>query len=440
MTLREYQLPHFTQLFEALRANGAALDASDTGTGKTYVALAICKALNLVPLVIGPKAARGGWEAAAADAGLNIEFVNYERVRGKRKQRPDGTRVTDNDWIQEQPWGNGSFIKWKHAYSLIIFDEAHRCGGATSLNSKLMIAAKRQAELVLALSATAADDPRQMKALGYLLDLHGLSKRGSRTRLNYMSWLFRHGCTPGVFGGFDFTADRQKQSKAFVKLHQEIFPARGARMRKTEIPGFPQTTIDVLPFYDESQKAEAEAERLHESGDTAASMQSRRKLELLKVPYLIDAAIDYGRSSRVVIFVNFTDPLFQIYEALGAKLGRVGYISGEQTGKQGEIERRKFLDDFQVDKLAALVCNSQAGGESVNMHDPTGRVERTTLISPPESGRQFRQIVGRVNRDGGARSLQLLAYFKGTCEEVVAKRVRQKCVNIDLLNDADFIV
>jgi hypothetical protein len=299
----------------------------------------------------------------------------------------------------------------------------------------------------MALSATAADDPRQMKALGYLLGLHGLGKKEPPSRLNYMSWLMRHGCAPGTFGGFDFSSDSEKQKKAFARLHHEIFPSRGSRMRKAEIPGFPETIIDVKLLTDETGKAKKITEELHgwngeKSPDLASIVHCRQQLEILKIPHFIDLAEDFALTSKIAIFVNFTDPLFQLVEALKKKFGndRVGYISGTQTGKQGEAERWGYLELFQANKLEALVCNAQAGGESANMHDPTGQVERTALISPCESGRQYKQILGRVHRDGGARSMQLTTFFKDTYEEGVADRLVQKNFNLDLLNDADLLV
>ena len=460
--LRDYQKLHLPSIEEALLRYRAALDASDTGTGKTYVSLEICRRLGLVPLVVGPRSSKAGWMAAAAVVGVDIEFVNYEKVRGKREiilqpcprcklngrqiQGPHFKRLVNNDWITEVPYGKGSLIRWKNGYALVIFDEVHRCGGETSLNGKLLIAARRQAQYVLALSATAADDPRQMKALGYTLGLHDMSSVRQPKRA-YRNWLLRHGCKPGVFGGFAFTDDPIEKEKVFRKLHGEIFPVHGGRMRKIEIPNFPKTVLDVKLLYDDTGTAAAIAEELHgldgeKTPDLKAIVKCRLAMERLKVSHFVDLAEDYVRSGSVVIFVNFTDPLFQLVELLKKKFGtdQVGFISGTQIGKQGEAERWDYLARFQQNKFPLLVANNQAGGESANMHDPTGKVERTTLISPPESGRQFKQILGRVNRDGGAYSLQLSAYFAGTYEEKVADRCKQKNFNLDLLNDADLLV
>jgi superfamily II DNA or RNA helicase len=436
--LRDYQQPHFEAGLALLKRHRCLLDASDTGTGKTFVALAICRALDAVPLVVGTKSGRGGWMAASQATGVEIEFVNYEKLRGRRTEGKNA----ESEWLEEMPWGKGSFLRFKHSLFMVVFDEVHRCSGATSLTSKTLIAAKRQHQYVLCLSATAADDPRQMKALGFAIDQHTLSKK-IHGRRNWMGWLLSHGCTPGTFGGFDYTTVADKQKKVFVKLHHEVFTgpaARGVRMRKSEIPSFPQTTIDTLLLEPEDGKAAELAEELHSLSakpcDLAERQRIRAKLELLKVPFLVDATKDSLLTSKVVVFVNFTETLHALHKSLSV-VARVGLIWGGQTGPSGEAERQRNLSLFQQNSLDVLICNVQAGGESANMHDPTGQVERTVYISPPDSGRQLKQVFGRVNRDGGAKSLQLIVAFKGTYEDKMAERVMQKIDNLDMLNDAE---
>lgn len=441
-----WQPPHIAALITALLKYGSALDASDTGTGKTFCTLIICRTLGIVPLVVGPKAARAGWEDAAKILGVEIEYINYERCRPRLLS--DGSGRRESEYTVEVPWGKGSFVKWRNSYEMIVFDEAHRLGGSTSLNSKLGIAAKRQARYVLALSATAADDPRTMKALGYILGIHGLNTVKCETKLTWMNWLLRHGVKPGHFGGWDFTQNDEKQAKAFTKIHNEIFPRHGSRMRKAEIPGFPKTEVLVKLLSDDTGKAKKISEELHELNEEggsqmAATQDCRQKLEKLMVPHFRELAEDsVANGSKVVLFLNFTDPLLELYESLQKLFGvsKVGYISGRQTGPSGEAERQGFVSRFQRNQLDALVVNIFAGGESVNLHDEIDRVPRDTFSSPCESGRQYAQLLGRVNRAGGGFSTQYLCFFAGTRQEVVADRLRRKKMNIDLFNDGELLV
>lgn len=437
--LLPYQKSHAEHLRKVLCARGAALDASDTGTGKTFVALALAREFGVVPLIVGPKAARYGWLKAGRCLGVDFEFVNYERARTGWKTE-NGRRLVSSEWLEERPYGSGSLLRWKNPPEFVIMDEVHRCGGMTSLNSKMLIAAKRQARYVLALSATAADDPRQMKALGFALGLHDLNGRRP-----FRNWLLRHGCRPGIWGGFTFTDDVVEQRAVFAQIHAELFPHAGARLRRADIPGFPKTRIETRLLDCEGRAAQLTAE-LHElyqlrrgqadAADGAEEILRRRQeLELLKVPAMVELTVDYRRSSRVVCFVNFTDTLRALVEALRAANFSVGQVDGSQTGARGDAERAHTLEEFQANRLDVLVANSQAGGESINAHDACGKEARTTLISPGWSGRQMEQLFGRVQRQGGAFSRQFILLFAGTAEEDMGARLDRKLDAVTTLNE-----
>ena len=59
--LLQYQIDHTLNLVTILKKNNSALDASDTGTGKTYCSIATCKYLNLEPIIICPKSVISSW-------------------------------------------------------------------------------------------------------------------------------------------------------------------------------------------------------------------------------------------------------------------------------------------------------------------------------------------------------------------------------------------
>lgn len=515
--LLPHQPDHARKLLAALVRYGAALDGSDTGTGKTFVALFVAKALGVVPFVVGPKNARATWESAAEKIGIEIEYINYEKVRGRRAHaggvEVDTLRVTENsgmlfglsvtvaglrngqpvyskqfdhsdatdvvnsglrenelpeeflaefkeyvftkpfkvgqtyvaesDWIIEKKYGSGSFIEWKNRYTFVIFDEVHRCGGSKTLNSKLLIAAKRQAKFLLALSATAADDPRQMKALGFALGLHKLNGQ-----FGFRPWLLRHGCyIDKETERLELRLNTNSQNEAFASINREIFPARGARMRKAEIPNFPKTQIIVKML--DVEKAAARVNKLHElrkqhgvlaitAGAWSEEMQA---LEKLMIPDVLEMVEDLVSSTPVMIFCNYTETRVALTEGLKKILGshQVGWIDGSQIGVKGEAERNGFISRFQKNDLLALVANAAAGGESISGHDPTGKVGRSSIIFPQDSGRRLKQLVGRVDRANGADSVQYLLYLAGTEQVITAKRVEQRTSNIELLNDADLI-
>lgn len=474
----------------------SALDASDTGTGKTYAALAVARELKTVPFVVGPVNARVSWERAADHMGVEIEYQNWEKLRGKRvlkggveidrlqiKQVPgelfdnpaqvqgwrsgklrlakrtswadasqiltdaggpttymqegewtfppakvNQVRLTDSEWLEEYKYGSGSYLKWKEPRTLGFFDEVHRAGGGKTLNSKMLIAARREFQYILALSATAADDPMQMKALGFTLGLHELNGANG-----FRPWLLRHGCNlDDETNRISFSLNTNRQQAAFSSLSKELFPAHGSRMVKSQIPGFPHSQIDVKLL-----TAPPKALKLA----ATSWVGEMQELEMLMVPEIVELTEDAVAEARVAVFVSYVATREALVKAFQKKFGasQVGWIDGSQNSAEGARERQRFIDLFQANKLAVIIVNSQAGGESINLHDPTGKVERISFITPQASGRRLSQILGRVDRGGGANSTQFLLYFAGTAQEKTAERVKSRINNIALLNDSDLL-
>lgn len=429
--LLPHQVKHAPEIARCLYANGGALDASDTGTGKAYIGAWIARTFKTAPLVICPLGVKNDWATAMRFMGAEAEIVNYERARGWKKK---DEKYSSSQWGFEKGVGQGSQWIWRQNYELMILDESDRCNGETSLNSKMLIAAKRQARWVLMMTATPAEDPRQMKALGFALGLFKLP--------DFRYWLMAHGCRPSKWGGFDFmglsknpkTAAKGKQ--AMLKIHDQIFnQGRGARMRKAEIPGFPKSRVELKMIEDETGVAKEKSEELaeiFEGRDLERINALRQELELLKVPHLVDLAEHYAKSSRVIIFVNYKRTIEALRSDIIRLFGIAPVIDGSVTGE----EREKIKRDAQANLIPCLICNSQAGGIGIGLHDPKGQVDRTDLISPCYSARILEQVFGRTVRVGAAFSLQLLLGFAGTLEAEIASVVLAKRGNLLALNDA----
>ncbi len=446
--LREYQHEHAQHLAVVLFKNGSALDASDTGTGKTFVACALARQFAQAPLIICPLSVVQTWRDTLKL--MEVEgatVVNYESARGasrtvnlfyKRLYGPFRQRHTESEFGYEVKSGRGSKWAWKRVSDFMIFDEVDRCAGETSLNSKMLIAARRQCGLILCLSATAASDPTQLKALGYTL---GLFENTS----DFKWWAFKHGCAPGVFGGIAFDDDPEQREKAMLKINAELFPARGSRLRKANIPNFPITSLEVRLVEDASGKAKKlsgdlaeqfrarQAQADNEDHHLTKLTRLRQSLEILKVPVLVDFALDFVKSSSVVLFVNYTETVLALQKKLQKAVNfRVPVISGNNAGE----EREHIRVCFQERIFPLLIVNNAAGAVGLSLHDFKTQLDVTTLISPCYSVRLMKQVIGRVNRDGGGYSRQLFVYFAGTVEQQIAETLSDGFNNMDLLNDA----
>lgn len=421
--LLPYQRASAAQQLEALIRHGSALDASDTGTGKTYVNLAVAFALDAPVYVVCPKAVRPSWQRAARHVGTRLVGVcNYEMLR----RGADTVRITEERGKQKFEWR-------LPAGTIIIFDECHRMKDHKTLNCALGLSALRQGYRVLGLSATAADNPMQMKFSALLTGMIAREKE-------FYPWMMRNGVGQGRFG-LEFDG----RTEHLAKIHRHIFPSHGTRIRIADLGDqFPETQIIAEAYdlsengaaiqraYEEMQaeisRIRARAERDTEDCILTVLLRARQQAETLKVPAIVDMAEDAeAEGMSVAIFTNFDAPL----DIISSKLKTKSVIRGQQ----GDDERQQAIDDFNADRSHFIVCNIKAGGVGVSLHGTAQSRMRLAIICPTFSGQDLKQALGRVWRANGAKSIQRIFFAAGTIEEDVCRGVNEKIQRIDLLND-----
>jgi len=332
-------------------------------------------------------------------------------------------------WVK----GNCRIWQWQLPKdTIIIFDECQRGKGMNSQNAKMMWTAKPY--YTLCLSATAAKDPTEMKALGYLLGMHSLR--------DFWQWARRNGCVQGTFGGLVFNGT----DKNIDKLHREIFPDHGSGLTYQDLAAyFKETEIITTPldFGPEVKQAYSEmASELDElakraSGDSTQAddltirLRARQKVELLKVPYMVDFAYDLLAQGRsVVFFVNYTQTLLALKERLSSAYN-VGIVAGFDTKN-----RQTYIDQFARDELRVMLCNSKAGGVSINLHDLRGQYPRAAIISPDDNEKDIIQDMGRIHRAAGKTpTQQFIMFAAGTVEEEVRENCEKKIKQIGIFNE-----
>lgn len=404
ITLHPYQEPSYLALLNILGRRNSALDASDLGTGKSYVAAKVAETLGLKPFVICPKAVVPMWKNLLASTAVQRWGVGtWEMMRSKTL-----------------PFG----------HNLWILDEVQRAKGRSSLNSKLALNCAQHGK-VLMLSATAASNPLEMRALGSILELYAPGR--------YWDWIKEHGCKKGFFGGMVFQGGEEEMTR----IHRAIFPHKGVRMRVAEIDGFPEcdTQADVLDFGEPVEEMAAELAEV----DTAAledkdpehpltlQTRERQRTELLKVPTLVEMVEEMVAEGRsVVVFCNYNSTLRSIQRRLKAPSD---FFTGEHERTRDDAKTR-----FQADVLRVLLVNIKAGGAGLSLHDLHGNHPRISLVCPTFSVEDYRQALGRIHRSGAkTKAIQKILFSAGTVEERVAKLLRHKNFRMDLLNDADLI-
>lgn len=471
----DYQVAAAEQLNAALNDHGGALDGSDLGVGKTYTAGLVIRARKLPTAVVCPAVSISGWNRMGAKLGVEFSILNYDMIRTGRS--PFGTwanpRQKSEPFFQcescqqkfktveeltqrrcphqllgihclatkkkTHDYGNFS---WHPGIKQLVFDEVHRCAALDSLQSDMLLAAKRQKIPVLGLSATGGETPLHFRALGYVLGLHRYT--------DFWSWASRRGCRRTAWGGFRFLLGEEKRKKVMADLHAEIFPSRGTRVRIADLgTKFPEVQF-TAELYDLEKSGriaalyesmDADIQKLNEKRATdhehplTALLRKRQEVELLKVPIfkeLTQEALQGG--NHVAIFVNFR----QTVEALCKRLKTDCRIDGSQVGARGTYAREQWLYRFQTDEEPVIVCSAAAGCESIDLHDVRGEFPRFGLVSLGPSARVTRQLAGRLRRAGGqSKAIYRAILVANTPEVKIHSAVAGKLNDLDALNDGD---
>jgi len=462
--LLPYQLPHLQQLSNAIDKNQVILDASDTGTGKTYTSNALIKLKGYEALILSPKSVISNWISVAKIFNINLLGVsNYEAIKSQKMYDihmnyiscPYINKIIDSelllDYVSDTESNNNSektkqsskdkqkdnfeFIipEEKKTKMIIIFDEAHRCKNAKSSTSKVLVSAYKSGVKMMLLSATISDKIECFKPFGHIF--------GYYDKLNtYNIWMRRQLMVFKVV--HDKTNYDENQKKIDI-IHKRVFPNKGSRMKISLLGDlFPQNQIMCQSYYLANHE---EIDRLYLEMNQAISdlkvkelraqalgriIRCRQRIEILKVPIFLELAEDALENGyNIAIFVNYHETLEHIAFQLDADC----FIHG----KQGLEERNQCIADFQANKSRIIIAIIQAGGVGVSLHDLHG-IPRLSLISPTWSGQDLVQCLGRIHRAGAKTpAQQKIVFCADTYEERICEIIQKKITNIMGINDND---
>jgi hypothetical protein len=451
--LLPHQVVHVQNLVYALRTNGAAVDMSDTGSGKSYSTGAICRVEGVRPLFIGPKAGIPNLYAVCEKFGIHpLGNVNYETIKNSkyydslesfhsetRVECPyvEVIRVQERNSLTKKlmftPAGKPKMkidkIIWKlPPNTVVVFDEAHKgrngeTSKANTANSKLMISLKSYLDRShkiygLFLSATLTDKLDNFDVIAYLLGFY----RPYQPKI-YKQFLRRFGV---------------KGDEILKKIHKLLFPKYASRMSIRAIKEDTGNSIfrnnDVRAvMYPVDEQTAREIEENHMQIKNAlenirshgisqgwgAIIRYWQRIEVLKVPSVAAAVFQSLQEGKaVVIFINFTETkkllVDHILELAGAstdtsvEMSVIDFIDGDQNASQ----RDEVVTAFQENRINLLVCQIKAGGIAISLHDLHGK-QRISYTFPTWSATDLRQALGRIYRaNAKTDAIQLIPYCK----------------------------
>ena len=445
-----YQQPHLIKLLQSVQKNMVSLDTSDTGTGKTYTAIALCKMLRLKPFIICPKSVIFSWLAVAKLFEVEIIGIsNYEMVKAGNHytnafEKVKCSYLTKKEVIIKNKKRITSFLYNQNLpeSSIVIFDEAHKCKNVETGNSSIMQCFLNQGIKILLISATLTDKIQTFAVFGVMFGLyekHNLF--GTWIKQQKIINTIKYINNPLFKGDCDNTTSN---NISLDIIHNTLFPAFGSRMKIDELGDlFPSNNISSDCYYMENYKKVDEEYmeinycmnrlKVKEYYTVALGrlIRARQRIELLKLPTFIEI-IEEGLENNfsVVVFVNFKETQDQLMFHLKTSCR----IAGGQTME----ERQANIDLFQTNKSRIIISTSQAGGVGISLHDLDGRFPRMSVISPTWSGQDLVQILGRVHRAGGKSPvIQKIVYCAKSYEGEICKILKKKLKNISAINDGD---
>lgn len=429
--LLPYQPRAVQGICNAIVSHGAAADASDTGLGKTYVALAVCRELKINPGIICKIAGIDTWKQVCRTFDITPQFiVNWEHAKSNNFRYVKRIK---------KPFGRGYDYSWQlPKNTLLIFDEAHLANNPGTQNYALHQAAKGHPSI--SISATFSDKSAKLKGITNLL--------GIFTPEEFEVWLQSRG----------YYESRENQYSAVSEidnmrdLNKIIFPHYGVRLAYTDkdVKKYFPTAVTQTMVLSLGEKKTNEQNAMYkemtekvallrDAGKQAeslvAALRYRQATELLKADTLIDVTKDLiYQGKSVCIFVNFRDTLAYLARAFNTR----SLVFGDQD-RMG-VNRSDVIRDFQANKTRLILLMMEAGGASISLHDIHGGHQRVSLICPTYRPIDLKQVLGRTYRANTKTvPIMKLVYASRTIEEQVANSVNAKLDNINALNDGDLM-
>lgn len=250
--------------------------------------------------------------------------------------------------------------------------------------------------------------------------------------------------------GLQWMLGEDKRLDAMNKLHAEIFPSHGVRIRIKDLGDrFPECQIraelidleaggQIERLYKkmEKQLLAMNARRAEDAaGPLSEFLRLHQEIGLLKVPIVAELAKEaIAAGHHVALFVNYRAEV----EALCELLNTQCRIDGSQAGAAGMARRQKCIEDFGEDREPVIVASIAAGGIAITLKDRYGNFPRIGFSFPNHSARAMRQVFGRLPRQGAkSKSLYRVLFAAGTRETRNHRALSMKLNNMDALNDGD---
>jgi hypothetical protein len=455
--LKSNQIEHVNHIQNIIKWNSFWIDASETGTGKTYATSYIAQKYGFELFIICPVAAYAVWTCISEEYNIPIAFISsYEGFRSVTGKQPKHGYLKRTDTIKQvtNRRGKTSDIKttefeqtkkltdlFKSRKILIVLDECQKIKNtvAQSKAIKILILNIHSTTKVAALSATPFDKVEQIltfcKITGLMKDrllFRGNKDAGLSELLEYgrkLTTKKQRGLFNELEAGYIFL-NTAKQARSWIyrlfvniiRPHiMSIMPRSEINVDKDVKNGFYKMNTDNYKKYsaalsdleavlrgDDSKWSFSNMNR--NNGNFGAVTKALVKIQCSKINIAVRLAIkklEEVPNSRVLIYADYNCVIDEI-------MSRLSYynpvsLTGKLTGKK----RTDVIKKFQSNETnRVLVANLIAGGVAVSLHDIDGNYPRFMYIMPGYRINELHQATGRIFRNG-VKSHAIIRFIYG---------------------------
>lgn len=410
--------PHQKEASEAINKaykhkSPGFLLADDVGLGKTISAWTFLLSQKMLKsiLIVCPVAVMSHWRNTIlhmGTGGKNILIINYESLSKIFIPSKSGLSSTRQKGKQKRI--SKEFTA--PSFDSIVWDESHKCKNSDNAKSLMAEKLRKKSKFDLWLSATAGQNPFELRYVESLLTLASNTKFLAKE--NIEQWCQRLGfdVERGAFGKWIWNSNDKDTAKINKWLFGGDIPL-GIRRTPVQIAGWTELQRELFPVeltplemrsYEESWKEF----RHKEMGDKLSngkakkesilvkSLRFRQKSSWLRINSTVDLIEEYlDKGLQVAVSVAFRETLEQIALLLNKKKIVPAFIHGGLNPNEKEAERLKF----QKGERKVVLFTVEEG---ISLHQGEHNdAKRVLLIHDIRwSAIQMAQIEGRCHRDG----------------------------------------
>lgn len=380
--------------------------AADTGTGKTYMALAhYDKHAYMKPLLIlapAPKVSTGDWERELKEwfNGRflpDYEIYSYEKFSRNptvAQYRKTGNEGVWRDWLKRYPNGFA-----------IIADEVHKAKNPQSLAGKRLFEVAGRSDFFVGLSATPL--PNAWQDAANYFKIFGFVKNKTEFWRRYVKEVNYKGF-PEIVGYW--------REGELTRLWNGIAKPLSKQLALDLPPlTFVPVKLESGPQYIKVQKERLFGDKFLDS-PSSLMHALRQSIVEPKIKWLNEFL--EGTSDNVVVFYNYITERDQMLAMLKKS------HKGRQVFRQdGEVHGIPSKDQWPDLKRTITLAQYQSGSTGIELT----YAATTVYLSPTYSYSNYEQSIGRTNRNGQTKKMTLyLLCAPSTLEKDVWAALREK--------------